>query len=50
MKEEEDWVYASTFSWPQHYLEQEGYLQAPATLPPREKPPCANWIEGWVGP
>jgi hypothetical protein len=30
----EEWFYISTFSWPRHYLEVSGQLDAPVALPP----------------
>jgi hypothetical protein len=33
------WMYRSTFSWPQHYLEASGQLHAPALYPPRKESP-----------
>jgi hypothetical protein len=32
------WMYRSTFSFPQQYLEVNGQLHAPAALPPRKEP------------
>jgi hypothetical protein len=34
-----EWMYRSTFSWPEHQLEVSGQLYAPAALPPGKEPP-----------
>jgi hypothetical protein len=39
-----EWIYKSTFSWPQHWLEVNVQLHAPAALPI----PGTHWIGGWV--
>jgi hypothetical protein len=46
-------MYRPTFSWPRHWLEVSGQIDAPASLllpPPREKALGTHWIGGWVGP
>jgi hypothetical protein len=42
-------MYRSTFSWPRHYLEVSGRLDAPATLLPKRNLPVAIGLEvGWI--
>jgi hypothetical protein len=45
-----EWMYRSTFSSTQHYMQVSGQLHAPAALPPGKRVPGTHWIGGWVGP
>jgi hypothetical protein len=44
-----EWMYSSTFTWSQHYLEMSGQFHAPAALSPEKERPVPIGLEvGWT--